>query len=218
MKYGKRYVVEWSPWLLRVIITIVVIIFTAGVIMGYGISRVATSNDEKPIEVTVENTTTEVAETTHTTTEVTTSKAVEPDEVYYDCPLSHSLQDYIRELCEKNDIPMSLVIALIRVESSFLVNTISDTGDYGLMQINKINHEWLFEEYGITDFLDPYENVFCGITILTQHYNRFQDVDKALMAYNLGATGARRLWEAGIYETSYTQKIKAAMEVYENEV
>lgn len=218
MKYGKRYVVEWSPWLFRVIITIVLIIFTAGGVTGYIIGRFSTPNEEKPIEVTVESTTTEVAETTDTTTEVTTSKAVEPDEVYYDCPLSHNLQDYIRELCEKNEIPMSLVIALIRVESSFRTNAISDTGDYGLMQINKINHEWLFEEYGVTDFFDPYENVFCGITILTQHYKRFQDVDKALMAYNLGATGARRLWDAGIYETSYTQKIRTAMEVYENEI
>ena len=138
--------------------------------------------------------------------------------VYYDCPLDTDLQDYIRELCEGSRLPMSLVIALIEAESSFREDVISRTNDYGLMQINKINHKWLSEAYGITDFLDPYQNVYCGIEILSQHYSRYQDVDKALMAYNLGETGARRLWNEGTYETSYTRKIKTIMEVYENEI
>ena len=156
----------------------------------------------------------EVPETTEV---VETIEVVEVIE-YYDCPLDEDLQDYIRALCEKKGVPMSLIIAMIAVESSFKPNVISCTNDYGLMQINKINHEWLSEAYGITDFLDPYQNVFCGITVISQHYNRYDDVDKALMAYNLGANGAKRLWNKGTYETSYTKNIKSTMEVYENEI
>ena len=111
---------------------------------------------------------------------------------------------------------MSLIIAMIEVESSFRPNVISGTSDYGLMQINKINHEWLTEEYGITDFLDPYQNVFCGITIIAGHLEKTDgDIALALMRYNCGATGAKRLWDKGIYSTSYTEKILAAMEVYD---
>ena len=141
-----------------------------------------------------------------------------PETIYYDCPLSYELQDYIRNLCEKHNVPMLVVIALIETESAFYSNVISGTSDYGLMQINKINHKWLSEQYGISDFLDPYQNVFCGITILSQHYNQFNDINKSLMAYNLGATGAKRLWDKGVYETSYTQKINKAMEEYSNEI
>lgn len=159
----------------------------------------------------------EVIEVTEVTEVVETPEVIEVIE-YYDCPLDDDLQDYIRELCDKKGVPMSLIIAMIEVESSFKANIISRTNDYGLMQINKINHEWLSEAYGITDFLDPYQNVFCGITVISQHYNRFKDVDKALMAYNLGANGAKRLWNKGTYETSYTRHIKRTMEVYENEI
>ena len=138
--------------------------------------------------------------------------------VYYDCPLSHDLQDYIREQCERQGISMSLVIALIEVESSFQADVISRSDDYGLMQINIINHEWLCEKYGITDFLDPYNNILCGITILSQHYERYGDETKALMAYNMGATGAKRNWDKGIFETTYTRKIQSAKERYDLEI
>lgn len=141
-----------------------------------------------------------------------------PKTIYYDCPLSYDLQDYIRELCEKHNVPMLVVIAIIKTESAFYPNVVSGTSDYGLMQINKINHEWLSDQFGITDFLNPYQNVFCGITIFSQHYSRFNDINKSLMAYNLGATGAKRLWDKGVYETSYTQKINKAMEEYSNEI
>ena len=113
-----------------------------------------------------------IAEIVFTVSERVVVETIEPTVFYYDCPLSHDLQDYIRKLCEENKVSMSLVIALIESESSFRMNVVSNTNDYGLMQINEINHEWLSEEYGITDFLDPYQNVFCGITILSEHYDR----------------------------------------------
>lgn len=138
--------------------------------------------------------------------------------VYYDCPLSHDLQDYIRELCDRKGVPMTLVLALIEIESSFQADVISRTDDYGLMQINAINHGWLYEKYGITDFLDPYNNILCGITILSMHYESYGDETKALMAYNMGAFGAKRKWDIGVYETPYTNKILSAKERYDLEI
>jgi soluble lytic murein transglycosylase-like protein len=106
---------------------------------------------------------------------------------------------------------MALIIAQIQVESQFRADVISSTNDYGLMQINKINHKWLSERYGITDFLNPYQNVICGVKMMSEHYSCYGDLDKALMAYNLGVGGASKLWNQGIYSTEYVEKIKTAM-------
>lgn len=216
MKYGK-YVINYTPRLLRIILLFVAGLLIMGGLLGFAAGVVSakalTHQEEVPILLP------SLLEETPTVDEtIEIVETIEPINVYYDCPLDHDLQDYIRELCDENGVPMPLVIAMIKVESSFRESVISKTNDYGLMQINKINHEWLSEKYGVTDFLDPYQNVLCGIKILSQHYNRFQDTTKALMAYNLGATGAKRKWDAGIYETAYTQKIQAAMEEYENEI
>lgn len=140
---------------------------------------------------------------------------IEKEAFYFDVPLSHELQDYIRELCEADDVPMELVIAMIDVESSFRANVVSKTNDYGLMQINTCNHETLSKDLGITDFLDSFQNVRCGIYIIAGHLRKTDgDIVLALMRYNNGATGAKRLWDKGIYSTSYTEKIMAAYESY----
>lgn len=138
---------------------------------------------------------------------------------YFDVPLSHSLQRYIYEVCSDEEVPVSLVIAMIDKESQFNPETVSDTGDYGLMQINKINHEWLAEEYRTADMLNPYQNVFCGVKIIGS-YIRANDGDynKALMAYNMGDYGAKKAWESGIESTSYSESVLALMQQYEQEV
>lgn len=212
----RRCVITLTPFVAKIRIPFIVGVFLLGGILGYIIGSLART-PEQPIERVVYT-----GQITPITKPIESypieNKTEEALVTYYDCPLDKDLQDYIRGQCEEKRVPMSLIVAMIEVESSFQADVVSGTSDYGLMQINKVNHEWLSDEYGITDFLDPYQNVFCGITILSQHYDRFQNVDKALMAYNLGATGAKRLWDKGIYETSYTRKINTAREVYDNEI
>ena len=100
------------------------------------------------------------------------SLPVAEEVTYFDVPLSHSLQRYIYEVCADEEVPVSLVIAMIDKESRFNPETVSDTGDYGLMQINKINHETLEEQYRATDMLDPYQNVFCGVKMIGSWFAR----------------------------------------------
>lgn len=141
---------------------------------------------------------------------------VEEPKFYYSVNLTHDLQDYIRDLCEEYDVPMSLIIAMIDTESGFDSTIVSETNDYGLMQINIINHDWLREKIGVTDILDPYQNVMSGIYILADNLNSNDgDVTKALMSYNCGASGARELWDEGIFTTSYTDKIMTLYDSYE---
>ena len=223
MTYGQKYVIRWTPRLKRKLFIILAVIFFIGAIVGFTIGRVSAVNskDDNAVNVTNAPTTsiplfTDASSTTEAPTSAPIVVPVEPDVKYFDVPLSEDLQDYIFSLCESNNVPAALIMAMIETESSFSPNVISGTNDYGLMQINAVNHEWLSEEYGITDPLDPYQNVFCGITIIAGHLEKTDgDVTNALMCYNCGPTGAQRLWDKGIYSTSYTEKIEERMAKYE---
>lgn len=146
-----------------------------------------------------------------------TDKLPETSDIFYfDVPLSHSLQRYIYEICADENVPVTLVYAMIEHESQFNPEIVSKTDDYGLMQINEVNHTWLNEEYRCADMLDPYQNVFCGVKIIGGYVNRYDgDLTKALMAYNMGDYGARKAWENGVKEITYSNTILGLMQNYE---
>jgi soluble lytic murein transglycosylase and related regulatory proteins (some contain lysM/invasin domains) len=124
-----------------------------------------------------------------------------------DCKMPEEQQEFTYYLCTGYNIDFTLVMALIQNESSFDPAVVSETNDYGYMQINKINHQWLTDILGVTDFTDPYQNIRAGVFVLRKLYERYQDTNMVLMAYNMGEDGAARLWEKGIYSTDDTEKI-----------
>ena len=89
----------------------------------------------------------------------------EEDFIQLDVPMDKELQEYIYSMCYVYNIEFPFVMGLISIESGFQPNIISNSNDYGLMQINEINHGWLSETLGVTDFLDPYENTKAGLFI-----------------------------------------------------
>ena len=138
---------------------------------------------------------------------------------FFDIPLSHSLQNYIYEICADEEVPVTLVIAMIDHESKFNPEVVSKTDDYGLMQINKINHDQLAEEYRCADMTNPYQNVFCGVKSIGSFLKEYDnDYAKALMAYNMGDYGANKAWSNGITSTTYSEQILELMSSYEQEV
>lgn len=162
---------------------------------------------------------------------ITVSKSVEvpmyaseklPDtkeNFHFNIPLSYSLQDYLYEVCADEEVPITLILAMIETESSFNPEIISSTDDYGLMQLNKINHEWLNEEFRAADMLNPYQNVFCGTKVIASYVRKYDgDFNKALMAYNMGDYGANKAWDNGITSTKYSEKILGLMKKYEEEI
>ncbi len=124
-----------------------------------------------------------------------------------DLPIDSDLQEFIYYLSEAYDIDYSLVLAIIRKESNFKIDVMSDTEGYGLMQVNEINHEKLAEQLGITDFLEPYDNIRAGMFLLRKLFEKYKTPDKVLMAYHLGETGARKLWDQGVFEINYSKCI-----------
>lgn len=121
--------------------------------------------------------------------------------------LSNEKQTAVRQICEKYGVPFDLVIAMMKVESNFNEKAVSRTNDYGVMQINQVNHANLRKQLGVTDFLDFEQNVECGCYLLSDLIKRYGDTSAALMCYNNGEGGAKKLWAQGIYTTKYTRTV-----------
>lgn len=126
--------------------------------------------------------------------------------------LSYELQEVMQDCCEHYEVPYALALAIAEVETHFDPDAVSATGDYGLMQINSVNHEWLLEKG-----LDPMThagNIEAGIYIISQYLQSYGEPELALMAYNCGPGGARNLWDAGTYQTDYSRKVMTAFEYW----
>ena len=128
---------------------------------------------------------------------------MEFDFIPLDCNLDEATQEFTFYLCKGYDIDWTLVMALMQKESSFRSNIISSTDDYGLMQINKCNHEWLEETIGVTDFLDKEQNIRAGVFVLRKLFEKYTDPNLVLMAYNMGSNGAEKLWNKESIQTPY---------------
>lgn len=100
-----------------------------------------------------------------------------------------------------------MVLAVMDQESDYREKVISKTNDYGIMQINKVNHEWLKEELGIDDFLDAEQNILAGIRMLSELTEKYEDPHQVLMAYNCGEAGAKKLWKQGKTTSEYSREI-----------
>ena len=114
-------------------------------------------------------------------------EAEQEPELLYDVPMSDELQRYIREQAERQDVPFEIALAVIERESSYQPDAVSDTGDFGLMQINICNHRWLYEELGITDVMDPEQNIEAGLYILGQAFQKYEDMKPTIITTNYNA-------------------------------
>lgn len=147
------------------------------------------------------------------------TETVPEQQVKIDCPLDDDTQRMIYEKCAEYGLDFPFVMSVIYHESSFRPNVVSYNGSsVGLMQINKINHEWLSEELGITDFFDPEQNVTAGLYMLRDLFDKYENPRLVLMAYSMGETGARKLWNKGVYTTDYAENIIRLADKYLEEI
>lgn len=127
----------------------------------------------------------------------------------YDVPLDLELQLFIIQVCEDHHIEPSIVISVIERESQFNADAIGDNGAaFGLMQIQPRWHQERMDKLGVTDLLDPYQNVLVGIDYLFEMCEQHEDIEMALMAYNAGSAGAYKNWFGkGIFTNAYSQAV-----------
>lgn len=135
-----------------------------------------------------------------------------------DCDLDPQLQEFTYCLCKGYDIDFTLIMAIMMQESSFRSDLISSTNDYGLMQINKCNHEWITKTIGVDDFLNPEQNIRAGVFVIRKLFEKYTDPEMVLMSYHFGDDGAQKLWKAGIYESKYSQSVLNYQKQFNEEV
>lgn len=162
---------------------------------------------EDPVQITDDTKTYGTADGRVFTGEVNWVGSDAPDFSPLDVDMDEDLQEYVFNLCYCYNIDWTLVMALIEKESQYQSNVVSKTDDYGLMQINKSNFEWLTDVTGVTDFLNAKDNIRCGVFVLRKLFEKYDDPCKVLMAYNMGENGAGKLWDMGIYQTEYSQDV-----------
>ena len=214
---AKRIIVSW--------VIVAVVFFLVGGLSGYVLKTHITAKDREKEEIhTSEQSSTETLvygayDERCSTEEISLDWGVgDLDFKPLDCKMPEEQQEFVYYLCSGYNLDFTLVMALIQHESSFDPNVISNTNDYGYMQINAINHDWLTETIGVTDYTDPYQNIRAGVFVLRKLFERYQDTDMVLMAYNMGENGASRLWEKGIFETDYTQSILTIQEQFNDQL
>jgi hypothetical protein len=133
------------------------------------------------------------------------------------CSLDDETQQMILDKCEEHNIDFAFTMGVIYAESRFQAD--ADSGSsVGLMQINRINHGWLSEKLGLTDFFDPEQNVTAGLHMLEMLFEKYEDPALVLMAYNMGETGAKRRWDKGIYTSDYAEAVLQQAEIYNQEI
>lgn len=132
-----------------------------------------------------------------------------------DIKLSDDEQEFLYILSKDYELSYPLLLGLIELESDFNKDEISDTNDYGLMQINKVNHDWLKANLDFEDIMSPYNNMRSGVFILSQLASKYDEESKYLMAYNMGELGAKRLWDKGIKTSKYSERVIANKLKYE---
>ena len=143
-------------------------------------------------------------------------RSEEPERTYYDVPLSKGLQDIIIDTAGGRGVDPALVLAIIEKESGYNPDSAGDNGrSQGLMQIWRSFHEKRMEKLGAANLYDPRDNVIVGIDILAEKLDKYEDIEKALIAYNAGDAGAKKhYFSKGIYSSSYSRAVlKIAEEI-----
>lgn len=115
-----------------------------------------------------------------------------------ECTLSKEIQEQIFDICKEKGISFEFVMAVIKKESTFGPSEIGDGGEsYGLMQVQPKWHYETMEKLGVTNLLDPIDNVDVGTEILCQYFEENDDVYYVLMKYNGGPPHAKKMMAAG---------------------
>ncbi|MCL2030402.1 MAG: lytic transglycosylase domain-containing protein [Oscillospiraceae bacterium] len=119
--------------------------------------------------------------------------------------------DAIREACEKYDVDMALVKAVIRAESSYRPDALSRAGAMGLMQLMPGTAAGL----GVTDAYNPEQNIDGGVRYLRQMLDRWDgDVRLALASYNWGPGAVNRSGVTDLTDSAQISRIPSSTAGY----
>lgn len=124
-------------------------------------------------------------------------------------PLPEEDQQKVFQICQEKNIAFPLVMAMIERESAFQQYARSETGDSGYMQINDCNVARMAAA-GYTDMFSLEGNVGAGTSIMAELLQMYEgETTAALMAYNAGPEGKKKMNASGIFSTNYSRAVEA---------
>lgn len=101
-------------------------------------------------------------------------------------------QEYVEKYSLENNVDKFLIYAIIKTESNFDPEAVSNAGARGLMQIMDETFQWIRFRLGDdenTDYdimFDPKQNIRYGCYLIGYLINYFDDTDCAVCAYHAG--------------------------------
>ncbi len=137
-----------------------------------------------------------------------------------DFGLDQNLQKMVYDKCSEFELDFIKTMGLIYCESKFQLDLISSTNDYGLFQINKVNHKRLSEILNTkNDPLNPKINIEWGTYFLHDLYSYWKkkgltgnELDHHVWStYNRGLGGFRKNGPA----VKYIEKVNEGIEYLE---
>ena len=206
-------------WILLVIATImsIAIVFVI-VLAGRTVGRLVNTTTETPHLIDPQVKAAEPYPTVIPTPEPSTIETLRSTPTPLECtdylppeldiPLGFELKSYIYDECGWDEELYCFVMSVMKSESEFELYAVSADGhDKGLMQLRDTYYDAWKEEYNVYNPAEPYDNVTVGVSLLRKYLEKYEHKNLALMCYNIGETGAKRLWQKGIYNTNYTMKV-----------
>lgn len=139
--------------------------------------------------------------TTIRVTESTEESDPEIEYTFYDVPLDIETQKEVISICSEYGLEYELILGIITVEcESFNPKSTGDGGaSLGLMQIQPKWWSDTMEREGVTDLLDPLQNIRCGCAILNELKNTYGTEYRALQAYNTGRPDTKNGYAEKVY-------------------
>lgn len=154
---------------------------------------------------------------------------------YYKDAYPVKYESLIEAACAEKSLDRALVYAVVRTESSFKPDAVSNVGARGLMQMMPDTFDWIRMRQGRTliedkDILfDPETNIDCGTSMLRILLDEFGTIDNALCAYHAGWGNVKKWLANPDYApdganitnipfadtAAYVAKVKKTMEIYE---
>ncbi len=100
-------------------------------------------------------------------------------------------ENLLKDICTKYNVEVSLALAVMKTESNFNSQAVSDKGAIGLMQVTKSTAQYVAKLYDIKgeiDLKNKSVNALIGVCYLNYLTNKFKDKNAVICAYNAGET------------------------------
>jgi soluble lytic murein transglycosylase len=108
------------------------------------------------------------------------------------------ISETLYEESKRYKVDYRLILALMKVESNFRCDAVSERGARGLLQVKPSHARFIAEDVGVVwhgekTLDEPEKNIRIGVHFLSQLIDDFQDIHMALHAYHVGPTRLREI-------------------------